>query len=198
MKKVIVAFILLISILTGCGNNIDRNEFPYNYIHASFNYVPFQIPEEWDVVSIQSNVELRHQDWENPEKHVYADTPYRYTIIFGKKAPENAVSEESLEEFNEQQALKGETERQHYYHTYYDHYATLQISTNGFMRLLSEFDETEEWEINGETMLVLRRGNDWAINWYKDKQYYDILITSEAGIDTEIRFEELLNEMFFE
>lgn len=198
MKKVIFIFIVCISFLVACGNGIDKEEFPYNLIHAGFSYASFKIPEEWDVVSIQSNVKMRHQDWENPEKHVYADVPYRYTFIFGKKGTENTVSEEKIEEFNEKQALKGETSRQIYYHTYYAHYGTLQISDNGFLRLLSEYEDTQEWEINGETMLVLRQGNDWILNWYKDKKYYDLLITSEAGVSTEIQFEEMIHYLFFD
>src|SRR5690554_4803385 len=201
LKKIVFTFFIFIvslSFLVGCNNdNINKEDFPYSYIHADFSYAPFTIPDHWDVVSIQSNVQLRHQDWDNPENHMYAETPYRYTFTFGKRADENSVTEEQLEEFNKQQELKGETSRQLYYHTYYEHYATLQISTSGFLRLASDFEEAEEWEISGEDMLVLRKGNDWVVNWYKNGKYYDLLLTSEVGIDTEIKFEETINGLFF-
>lgn len=202
MKKFIyITLISLVSILflAGCGadNKINPEEFPYNHISERFKYQPFVVPNDWDVVSIQSNIQLRHRDLENPENHMYADTPFRYSFSFGRNAPENSVTEETLEKFNEEQALKGETGRQLYYHTYHEHYATLQISANGFLRLIHDFEETEEWKIEGEDMLVLRQGNDWIVNWYKDGKYYDLLISAEANIDTEIAFEELIQHLFF-
>ncbi|ADU28596.1 hypothetical protein [Evansella cellulosilytica] len=199
MKKMRIYIIISIFfILLGCESEveIEGEGFPYNQIHENFQYTTFHYPEEWDVVSIQYEVRHRFQDWQDPENHQYDEVPYRYTLLFGKRATDNEITEEELDDYNDEQALAGGTHRQLYYHTYYDYYGKLDMSKNGFIRLLSAFDDVEEWEINDETFLVLRESNEWVVNWHRNGTYYDLMILNEAGISDEEQMTELLT-MFF-
>ncbi|MDQ0256101.1 hypothetical protein J2S74_003500 [Evansella vedderi] len=199
MKRILI-FLFLILLLISCQSQekqLLNEDFPYNLIHESFSFIPLSPPEGWEVVSLRSDVQLQFQDWEEPENHQYSEVPYRYSFTFGRKAPDNEVTEKDMERFNEKQALEGKTNRQLYYHTYYDYYSTLEISKNGFVILLSAFDGTWEWEINGEKFLVLRQGNEWIINWYKNGSYYDLIVRAEAGITTEEECIALIESMFF-
>ncbi|MBU9714609.1 hypothetical protein [Evansella tamaricis] len=199
--KQITFFILssiIVSFIAACQteDSLEQNEILSEYIHMDFGYSSFSYPQTWDVVSIAKDVYLRYQDWENPENHRYSQVPYRYKFDFGKKAPENEVGEKQIEDFNDQQALQGETYRQLYYHTYFQHYATLEISKNGFTRLISNDEHMEEWNINGEEFRVLRQGNEWIINWYKNGAYFDLIILGEAGITTDEQSKELIETLF--
>ncbi|SDZ12246.1 hypothetical protein SAMN05421736_106158 [Evansella caseinilytica] len=199
MKKFIFFLLLSILVVSGCQSEEAQqsDDLPYRYIQEEFSYSPFAYPDHWDVVSVQSEVSLQYKDDEAPENHAYSDVPYRYTIEFGKEASKNNVTEKEMERYNEQQALKGETNRQHYYHTYNENYATVDMSKNGFVRLISQVEEAEEWEISGEDFLVLRNDNEWIVNWYKDGTYYDIFIRKDAEITTAEACRELLELMFF-
>lgn len=199
MKQWLFLLIVLAVLAAGCQEDLSSDaadELPYNLIHSEFSYTPFEIPEQWEVVSVSSEVEHQYQDWEEPENHQYAEVPFRYTINFGRKADENSVADSDLAEFNEQQELRGETTRQLYYHTYYEHFGVLHISRNGFVRMISNLGDAEEWELSGEKAMVLRDGNEWVMNIYINGVYYDLLVLGEAGLATEDEGRELLEEMF--
>lgn len=197
MKK-IFWFYLLILFLSACYSVDEqiKDDFPYKLIHEKFSYSGFEVPPDWEVVSIQADVRHRYQDWEEPENHRYDDVPYRYSFIFGREAPTNESLDKEIDSFNDKQELAGETTRQIYYHTYYEQYGILEISKNGFTTLLSSIEGTEEWNIDGERFLVLRRGNEWLLNWFIKDTYYDLIISGEANISSESQFEQLLKEMF--
>ncbi|UCZ53653.1 hypothetical protein LGQ02_02310 [Bacillus shivajii] len=191
----------MLFILSACQENetpTEKNTFPFDHIHEKFTYHPFHYPGEWDIVALSANVEHKYQDFEQPENHGYSEVPHRYSFTFGRKAPENEVQEEALHQFNERNALEGKTVRQVYYHSYFDYYAHLSIGQDGFTRLISDFAETEEWEIEGESFLVLNRDHQWVINRYKDGVYYDLLITAEAGITSPEQTRELIKVIFIE
>ncbi|MBU9723769.1 MULTISPECIES: hypothetical protein [Bacillaceae] len=198
--KLTILFLIIVSFTFACQSEgaVEPDEVVAEYIHTDFSYSPFQYPEDWELVAVSSDVQLLYQDWDEPEKHRYADVPYRYGFTFGEKAEENVVTEEELETFNEDKALMGETTRQHYYHTYYQHYGNLHLSKNGFIRLVSQHETGEEWVINGEEFRVLRDGNEWVVNWFKNGTYYDLIVLGEAGISDEENFEELLEFMFLQ
>ncbi|WP_280771332.1 hypothetical protein [Salipaludibacillus daqingensis] len=199
--------LLLITVMIGlllpaCISNDQGDEgqeevFPYHFISDKFRHGGFDYPNEWDVTSVSSNVQLAYRDEENPENHEYSKTPYRYHFTFGRRADANEVPDDVLEEYNEVQAFNESTHRQHFYHSYYDHFADLKISSNGFLNMISEYDETEQWDVSGEVVLILRQENEWRANWRLNGAYYDLYIGNEAQIDSEAKFVELLELMIF-
>ncbi|PYZ92082.1 hypothetical protein CR194_17985 [Salipaludibacillus keqinensis] len=202
MKDKLCTFSLLaVLMLAACGSNdkelIGGNdqEFPYNYISETFRYGGFDYPEDWEVAGISSDVQLSYRDANNPEDHRYSETPYRYSFTFGRRASSNEVSKEHLEEYNQNQALNEETHRQLFYHTYYDHYANLSLSSNGFTHVLMEYDEVEHWKIDEEDVMVLRYDNEWRANWINNGVYYDLHVKREAYKDNEEEMMELLQRM---
>ncbi|WP_416148535.1 hypothetical protein ACM26V_20020 [Salipaludibacillus sp. HK11] len=203
MNKIYVflTIMFVFTLLIGCDLNDQENEaevhgeFPYHFISETFTYDRFDYPEEWDVTSVSSNVEMTYRDEENPNNHQYASTPYRYHFKFGRKAETNEVSEEVIEEFNANQAANKETQRQLFYHTSYDHYADFKLSSNGFLNILTEFEEVEKWEISDEPVMVLRQDAEWQANWYLNGIYYDLHVENEAGINDNEVFEQLLELM---
>lgn len=193
----------MICLLSACSSNDqgdlslreDQEQFPFSFISENFRHGGFDYPEEWDVTGVSSNVQLAYRDTENPENHDYSDTPYRYNFTFGQRADTNEVSENKLEKYNEQQALKEQTHRQHFYHTSYDYFAELKLSSNGFLNVLVEYDEAEHWEISNTPVLVLRQKNEWRANWLLNGTYYDLHVGNEAQIDNILMFEQLLEVM---
>ncbi|MDG5787977.1 hypothetical protein QA612_10800 [Evansella sp. AB-P1] len=190
---------LVVTLLAACQSNSQEEaleEKQYDFIHEEFSYTPFLIPENWDVVAVGYDVKHQFIDWREPENHRYAQVPYRYTITFGKLSEENEVTEEDLREYNEQQSLIGHTNRQKLYHTYNEEFGSLEISKNGFTRLIINHEDTEEWKLGGEDFLVLNQESEWAVNWYNNGTYYDLLILSDANISNQEELEELLEYMF--
>lgn len=197
-KGMLIVGMFMAVLISACGNEQgveDNEEFPHNLVHEGFSYTPFEYPADWDVTAVSSNVRLAFRNEDNPEENQYAGVPFRYTFTFGERAPENDVTEEELAEFNEENALNEETLRQKYYHTAFENYGQLDISKNGFLRLLTNYDDTEEWEISGRDVLVLRNENQWVANWFADRNYHDLLVRNEAMIGSEAEFEALLDKM---
>lgn len=193
MKWVLGA--VAVMLLAGCGGEEEveeRDDFPHHFVHEGFSYTPFTYPADWDVTAVSSNVRLAFRNEENPDENQYAQVPFRYTFTFGERAPDNEVSEEELEQFNEENARNEETFRQNYYHTSFEQYARLDISKNGFLRLLTEYEDVEKREISGREVLVLRSENQWAANWYAERNYYDLLIQNEAMIASEDAFDGIV------
>ena len=187
--------LLAVILLAGCGGEEaveDRDDFPHYLVHEGFSYTPFTYPADWDVTAVSSNVRLAFRNEDNPEENQFAQVPFRYSFTFGERAPDNEVSEEELDDFNEENRRSEETFRQNYYHTSFEQYARLDISKNGFLRLLTEYEGVEEREIGGREVLVLRNENQWAVNWYAGRNYYDLLIYNEAMIASDDAFEGIL------
>ncbi|AOM84157.1 hypothetical protein [Salisediminibacterium beveridgei] len=198
MQKLILGCLLMAVLLSGCGNEgkeEESDQFPHNLVHEDFSYTSFDYPADWEVTAVSSNVRLSYRDEDNPEDNEYASVPYRYTFSFGERAPENDITEEDLEDYNEENALNEESMRQNYYHTSFENYGQLDISKNGFLRLLTDYENTEHWEVSGEEVLVLRDENQWIANWFSERNYYDLLVTNEAMIGSEQEFEGLLEMM---
>lgn len=198
MQKQFLGCLILAALVGGCGNggNEEASEdFPHSLVHEDFSYNSFEYPPDWEVTAVSSNVRLSYRDEENPEDNQYASVPYRYTFTFGERASENDVTEEDLEEFNQENALNEESARQLYYHTSFENYGQLDIGKNGFLRLLTEYEDVEEWEVSGEEVLVLRDENQWAANWFTERNYHDLLVRNEALIGSEEEFERILELM---
>ncbi|MCR6109386.1 hypothetical protein HXA35_03370 [Bacillus sp. A301a_S52] len=199
MSKFKLLFLILsaLCLLSACnfGEAADSEEpFPHNYIVEGFKYGGFAFPESWNVTAISSRVRLTYRD-EDPENHQYAGIPYRYEFNFGRNATENLITDKMIDQYNREQALNEGTHRQLYYHTSDEEYARLIISTNGFLNVLTDFEETETWDVDGTTVMVIHDGGQWRANWLNDGGYYDLSVRSAAGIDSEEAFQDLLEMM---
>lgn len=188
----------MVVIISGCesGNDSETesnsDEFPFHYVSDNFQFEGFDYPENWDVVAVSSDVEMAYREEDDLENHQLSDTPFRYRFILGKEADTNKVSEEEIEKFNEKQASEEETTRQHYYHTYHEHFASLHVSSNGFLKVVSEFEEADTWEVIEHEVLVLHQENEWLINAYINNAYYDLHVKNEAQVTDEESLRVLL------
>ncbi|UTR13374.1 hypothetical protein MM221_12035 [Salipaludibacillus sp. LMS25] len=189
-----VAVLALLSACTFGGEADSEEPFPYNYIVEGFNYGGFAFPKAWNVTAISSHVRLTYRG-EEPENHQYAGIPYRYEFNFGKNAEDNLITDNVIEHYNQEQALNEGTHRQLYYHTADEEYAKLIISTNGFLFVLTDFEETENWDVDGTTVMVIHDGRQWRANWLNDGGYYDLSVREAAGIDSEEAFRNILDMM---
>ncbi|MBB5174250.1 hypothetical protein [Texcoconibacillus texcoconensis] len=190
MKQFYALLVIAISLfVAGCAEGTQDTQeteevFPHTEINEQFVYEPFTYPEEWDVITIHKDVDLRYQDGDNPENHRYAEVPYRYTITFGEEAGTNETTTEEIDEYNNQQHIQGESNRQVYYHDYEKRYATLTMSRNGFIHILKDLDEAEQIEISGFEAYLAKQDNQYLGNFYFDDTYYDLQIYEDADVQS--------------
>ncbi|WP_026697909.1 hypothetical protein [Alkalicoccus chagannorensis] len=189
--RLIMVFIILLLVSCSAGEN-QEEPHPYSHIPPSFSYSGFQFPEQWETVSAAKHVQPSYRDEESGETR-FGDMPYRMEFIFGAEAEENEVTEIDLQAHNELQEAGERTRRLLYYHTYHSHYADFRMNRNGFQVVLQEYEETEEWEVDGVDVLVYEQQHQWAADWVRGGTYYELIVYQEAHVETAEQFENVLS-----
>ncbi|RKL65125.1 hypothetical protein CR203_22515 [Salipaludibacillus neizhouensis] len=191
-------FVVLVVSVAGCESENDTNpdsssdNFPFQFVSDSFQYEGFNYPDDWDVVAVSSYVEMSDADDENEGNQAFSEEPFRYRFVFGREANTNEVSTEEIDAFNEKSTKEQKTIRQHYYHTYHEHYATLHISSDSFLKNLSDLEGVDTLEVNKHEVLVMNQQNEWVINAQINNAYYELLVKNEAVVTDKEDLKELL------
>ncbi|MFA9556668.1 hypothetical protein ACERII_05125 [Evansella sp. AB-rgal1] len=195
MKKIAFLYVLMVLLIIGCSGIDDVNDSPLALISDEFDYPSFNAPQEWDVITVTEELEMKKHDLYNPENNEFYDIPLSYIIEFGKKTEENEYNQEEYLEIlnaqNEEQGKWGKTIL--YAHSSKEDYGSLGIGREPYPRLDSRALEdedflTEEISIEGVDVVYSQLGNNHLFLWERDKLYYDLYI-----LETSQKLEEILD-----
>ncbi|QOY35073.1 hypothetical protein AWH56_020565 [Anaerobacillus isosaccharinicus] len=104
MKQYMLVIVMAM-ILVGCQS--AQVSFPFDKIDPDFGLAPFEIPEEWDVLSIGYQQKLENEHETDPHKQIFIDEPQMVQFMFGKASEINEYDMEKLKMFEESRGNRG-------------------------------------------------------------------------------------------
>lgn len=104
MKQFLLV-IVIATVLIGCQS--AQVSFPFDEIDADFGLAPFEIPEEWDVLSIGYQQKLENEHEADPHKQIFSDEPQMVQFMFGKASEINEYDMEKIKIYEESRGNRG-------------------------------------------------------------------------------------------
>lgn len=104
MKQYLLVIVMAM-ILFGCQS--VQVSFPFDEIDPKFGLAPFEIPEEWDVLSIGYQQKLENEHETDPHKQIFIDVPQEVQFSFGKASEVNEFNMEQIKMYEESRGNRG-------------------------------------------------------------------------------------------
>ncbi|UCZ51764.1 hypothetical protein LGQ02_12925 [Bacillus shivajii] len=186
MKSLFYLFVMSFLLIMGCSQTNKENELAL--IDADFHYPSFTTPEEWEIIAVIEELEMKKYDLYEPKNNEFYDIPLSYIIEYGNKTDVNDYERgeyvKILHAQNEDQGLWGRTTL--YMHSSEKTYGSFGMGREPYPRIdirsidTESFKINDQFSINGIEISYSKQNDLHLFLWKKDDMFYDLFINDRG------------------